>query len=414
MSPRAIIVTIGSEILLGDLLDTNAAWLSREMVALGIEPVGHQSVGDGHEPLAAALRHALEGADVVVTTGGLGPTADDATRQAASMATGRSLEFRAELVEPIRRRLAERGRPFAEANERQAFLPAGAEALPNPVGTAPGFAVETDDGPLLICLPGVSFEMEQMWRSSVEPLLRGRFPRRGALAVRVLKCVGAGESTVDELLGELTSGTATATVAFQLVVGEVHLRLVGHGVTDDAAREAIVPLEAKVRSRLGRLLYGHDDDTLASVVVRDLRERGERLSTVEGATGGALALALATADPDGAVFIGGRVATEAVLWGALGGGRIPEPPESEARALALAREAAGGTEAAVGLASTGLVRMGHPEPAATYHLAVVRGVEERVRALATSGPLPVIHRRAALGALDLIRRLLHGWSTAGP
>ncbi|MEE9305258.1 MAG: CinA family protein, partial [bacterium] len=188
--------------------------------------------------------------------------------------------------------------------------------------------------------------------------------------------------------------------------------IVGYGTTDDAAREAIVPLETKVRSRLGRLLYGHDDDTLASVVVRDLRERGERLSTVEGATGGALALA--TADHDGAVFIGGRVATEAVLWGALGGGRTPEPQESETRALALAREAAGGTEAAVGLASTGLVRMGHPEPSATYHLAVVRGAEERVRALATSGPLPVIHRRAALGALDLVRRLLHGWPTAGP
>lgn len=414
MTPRATIVTIGSEILLGELLDTNAAWLSRALVALGIEPVGHQSVGDGQEPLAATLRHALSGADLVVTTGGLGPTADDATRQAAALATGRSLEHRAELVEPIRRRLAERGRPFSDANQRQALLPAGAEALANSVGTAPGFTVETDDGPLLACLPGVSFEMEQMWQSSLEPLLRRRFPKRGAMAVRVLKCVGAGESTVDDLLGELTSGTATATVAFQLVGGEVHLRLVGQGATEAAAREAIAPLEAKVRSRLGRLIYGHDDDTLAGVVVRGLRERAERLSTVESTTGGALALALATADSDGAVFVGGRVAPEALIWGPLEKVTAPKPFEAESRTLALAREAVEETGAAVGLASTGLVRTSHPEPQATYHFAVVRGDEERLKSYATSGPLPVIHRRAALSALDLVRRFLHGWPTAGP
>ncbi|MFQ5893752.1 MAG: CinA family protein, partial [Nitrospinota bacterium] len=299
-------------------------------------------------------------------------------------------------------------------HRRQAFVPAGAEELPNLVGTAPGFVVETDSGPLLICLPGVSHEVEQMWRSAVEPILRRRFPAREALAVRVLKCVGAGESAIDQLLGELAAGTATATVAFQLVGGEVHLRLVGRGPTEAAAWASLTPLEAEVRSRLGRLLYGQDDDTLAGVLVRALEERGEQLTTVEGATGGALALALATADLEGAVFIGGRVAPETVLWSALGGGASPEAPEAEARTLALAHQAAHQTGAAVALASTGVVRVDPPEPAATYHLAAVRGGQERVGALSTSGPLTLIHRRAALGALDLVRRLLNDWPPAGP
>lgn len=414
MRPRAIIVTVGSEILLGDILDTNAAWLSRALVALGIEPVAHHAVGDALEPLAEALRGALAGADVVVTTGGLGPTADDQTRQAAALASGLALELREELVEPIRERLASRGRAMSDNNRRQALIPEGALALPNPVGTAPGFIVGAEEGPMLVCLPGIPFEMERVWRLAVEPVMKGRFPALGALAVRVLKCVGAGESEIDRLLGEAALGTTTASLAFQLVRGEIHVRLMGQGGVQEAAAGALDAFEAEVRSRLGRLIYGSDDDTLASVVLGRLKELGCRAAAVEGATAGALSSALAEADPEGAVFLGGRVTTEAALETGLEKGEQPEPTGGEERALALARGAAQEAGAEVGLAACGEIEGSGPEPAATYYVAVAWGDKKRSRTVRTSGPKALINRRAALAALDMARRLLAGWPETGP
>lgn len=414
MSPRAIIVTIGSEILFGDIVDINAAWLSRALVSLGIEPVAHETVGDAEASLMEALRRALDSADVVVTTGGLGPTADDTTRRAAALATGRNLELRPELLEPIRHRLASRGREMSENNRRQAYMPAGAEALPNPVGTAPGFVVGARSGPMLVCLPGIPFEVKQVWRSGVEPILRRRFPMRGALAVRVLRCVGAGESEIDRLLGELALGTTTAALAFQLIGGEIHIRLIGQGATEGAALESLAPLEAEVRSRLGRLIYGDDDDTLAGVVIRRLKEMEKRLAVVEGVTSGALVSALAGADLDGAVFVGGKVAPEATIWNTLSGGKKKEPGEGEARALALARLAASEAGVEVGLASTGVFELAEAEAVATYYMAAIWGEKEQARVVKTSGPTDLVHRRAALGALDLLRRMAYGWPETGP
>ncbi len=414
MNPRAVILTIGNEILLGEVMDTNAAWLSRALVARGVEPVAHHTVGDALGPLVEALKGALARADVVVTTGGLGPTSDDTARQAAAEATGRPLELRPELLEPIRRRLAARGRNMGENNRRQAYLPAGAQALPNPVGTAPGFVLGGEGGALLICLPGIPFEMERVWRDSVEGLVRSRFPDRGALAVRVLKCIGAGESEVARLLGDVALGTATAALSFQLVGGEIHVRIVGQGSTEEAAWEGTRPVETAVRGRLGRLIYGHDDDTLASVVVGELQALGERVAAVEGASGGALLAALAGADPEGRVFVGGRVAPERSLWLTVAGSEGEEPPDGEARALSLARAAARKAGVVVGAAVTGAVAHAPAEPEAVYYLAGVWGERERVAVLTTSGPRDLIRRRAALGALDLLRRLLAGWPEAGP
>jgi nicotinamide-nucleotide amidase len=324
------------------------------------------------------------------------------------------LELRPDLLEDISQRLASRGRAVGENNRRQSFVPQGAVALPNPVGTAPGFVVGADQGPTLVCLPGVPFEMEEIWRSGVEPILHKRFPSKGGLAIRVLKCVGAGESEVDRLLGETVAGTATASIAFQLVGGEVHLRLVGQGTSEEAARGALGPLEAKVRSRLGRLIYGNDGDTLAGVLVSRLKALGERLSVVEGATAGALISALAQADPEGAVFIGGQLVPEAAILRALGGDGAKEKKEGEARALALARKVAREAEAVFGLAATGAVEFAEAEMTATYWVAAVWGVQERIRAIKTSGPVGLINRRAALAALDVGRRLAHGWPEAGP
>lgn len=414
MRPKAIIVTVGSEILLGDILDTNAAWLSRAMVALGIEPVAHHAVGDALEPLAETLKGAMAGVDVVVATGGLGPTADDQTRHAAALATGRPLELREELLEPIRERLASRGRAMSDNNRRQALIPEGALALANPVGTAPGFIIGADGGPMLVCLPGIPFEMERVWRLSVEPVLKSRFPAQGALAVRVLKCVGAGESEIDRLLGEAALGTTTASLAFQLARGEIHVRLMGQGGGEEAAGGALDAFEAEVRARLGRLIYGGDDDTLASVVVGRLRELGCRVATQEGVTAGALSSALAEADTEGIVFLVGRVAGEAALQSSFTKGAQTEPSSGEERALALAEWAALEAGAEVGLAACGELKRGEPEPTATYYLAVAWGERKRSQVVRTSGPMALINRRAALTALDMTRRLLNGWPETGP
>lgn len=412
MRPTAIIITIGSEILLGELVDTNAAWLSRALVDLGIEPVAHKTVGDSQKPLARTLEEALGAADLVVATGGLGPTADDTTRQAAAEATGRPLELRSDLLEAISRRLASHGRAVGENNRRQALVPEGATTLPNPVGTAPGFLVEMEAGPVLVCLPGVPFELERVWLSEVEPILRRRFACQGTLAIRVLKCVGAGESEVDRLLGQLAAGTATASLAFQLVGGEIHLRLVGQGSDEESARASLEPLEAEVRSRLGRLIYGQDGDTLSAVLLGRLRELGERLAALEVSTGGALLSALAEADPAGAVFAGGRLVPASSLRKDFPAGGTEEDREEEARALA--RRTAKEAGAGFGIALTGALESRGAEAAATYWMAASWGGEERVRLVRTSGPKELIHRRAALGALDVARRLAHGWPETGP
>ncbi len=285
---HAEIVSIGSELLLGQIVDTNAAFIARHLAAIGLDVFQKATVGDNLGRVVLALDTALRRADVVITTGGLGPTADDVTREAAAQATGRDLVFVPELLQDIEAFFSARGLALSPSNRRQAYIPGGALPLANPVGTAPCFIVE--EGPrALICLPGVPREMEHLLLARVLPYLRERYRLRGAIVSRILRVCGLGESRVGELLGDFMTTGANPTVGTMAHLGQVDVRIAAKAADEAAARTLIAPVETVIRERLGDLVFGADGDTLEGVVGAALTERGARLALLEAGTGGLVA-----------------------------------------------------------------------------------------------------------------------------
>lgn len=285
---RAEIVSIGSELLLGQIIDTNAAFIARHLAAIGLDLFHKATVGDNLGRAAEALGTALHRAQVVITTGGLGPTADDLTREAAAQATGRDLVFVPELMAEIEAFFRARGFPLSPSNRKQAYIPRGAFPLPNPVGTAPCFIVEEGDRSL-ICLPGVPREMEYLLLRRVVPYLRGRYQQSGVIVSRIVRVCGLGESRIGEIVGDFMASAANPTVGTMAHLGQVDVRIAAKGADEAAARALIAPVEAEIRSRLGEVVFGVDGDTLESIVAERLVTRGWTLSLLEVGTGGLVA-----------------------------------------------------------------------------------------------------------------------------
>jgi len=225
---RAEIVSVGSEILLGQIVDTNAAFIARQLAALGLDLFQKTTVGDNLGRVAAALETALGRAEVVITTGGLGPTEDDVTREAVARATGRELEFHPELLEEIEGFFRARGLPLSPSNRKQAFIPRGAIPLPNPVGTAPCFIVEEGDRTLIV-LPGVPREMEYLLRTGALPHVRARYGLQASIVSRLVRVAGLGESRVGELLADLMAKGSNPTVGTMAHPGQVDVRIAAKG-----------------------------------------------------------------------------------------------------------------------------------------------------------------------------------------
>jgi nicotinamide-nucleotide amidase len=281
---RAIVVAVGSE-LLGPLrTDTNGAWLTERLLEAGVEVVGRSTVADEHERVEAALRGALEQADVVITTGGLGPTADDLTREAAAAALGRGLVRDPGIVEELRARFARWGRSMPAVNEKQGDVIEGAVALDNPRGTAPGQRIE-HEGRLLVLLPGPPGEMRPLFETHVLPGLhaRGRVVRR-----RVLKIASMAESQVDEVVAPLYRGVENPRTTILGAPGQIELHLVGAGASAEEAEERIESLARRVRERLPGRIFSEDGRELPEVVAGLLLERGLSLAVAESCTGGLL------------------------------------------------------------------------------------------------------------------------------
>jgi nicotinamide-nucleotide amidase len=281
---RAIVVAVGSE-LLGPLrTDTNGAWLTERLLEAGVEVVGRSTVADEHERVEAALRGALEQADVVITTGGLGPTADDLTREAAAAALGRGLVRDPGIVEELRARFARWGRSMPAVNEKQGDVIEGAVALDNPRGTAPGQRIE-HEGRLLVLLPGPPGEMRPLFETHVLPGLhaRGRVVRR-----RVLKIASMAESQVDEVVAPLYRGVENPRTTILGAPGQIELHLVGAGASAEEAEERIESLARGVRERLPGRIFSEDGRELPEVVAGLLLERGLSLAVAESCTGGLL------------------------------------------------------------------------------------------------------------------------------
>lgn len=289
--PVCEIVTVGTEILLGDVVDTNAARIARALAAAGLDVLRKTTVGDNPERIRDAIATGLGRSDAVLVTGGLGPTVDDVTREALAMALGRPLSFRPELWDEIARTMRSFGREPAEGNKRQAYVPDGARPIPNPVGTAPGIYAEADGG-VVVAVPGVPSEMRHLLFESVLPLLSARFGPQGTILVRVVHTAGAGESEIDARIADLETG-ANPTVGLAARPGQVDVRIVAKARTREDAEAAIAPVEAEVRRRLGGWVFGVDGDTLPGAVLELAARRGWCLVAVEAGLHGELVAPLA-------------------------------------------------------------------------------------------------------------------------
>jgi nicotinamide-nucleotide amidase len=397
---QAEIVSVGSELLLGQIVDTNSAVIARHFAAIGLDLYYKTTVGDNLGRLAAVLKQALGRSQVVVTTGGLGPTADDVTREGVAEAMGQDLEFSPHLMAGIEAFFRARGFKLSPSNRRQAFIPRGAIPIENPVGTAPGFIVEVGERSL-ITLPGVPQEMEHLLIHRVIPYLRERYELQGMIRLRVLRICGLGESRIGEILVDFMEKGRNPTVGTLAHLGQVDVRIAAKGSDEAEAQALIMPVEAEIRQRLGDLIFGVDHETLEEVVGRQLERFGGRVALVELGTAGAVAERLSAGASK--MFAGGVIlgSLHEARW--LGAElRGEATPEAKARLLARAIRQWGEVE--IG-AATMLeeIRESQP-PTVAVGLAVSFDGREEGRAYTFGGDLPSIRIRTATLTLDLLRR----------
>ncbi len=299
----AEILAIGTEMLLGDLVDTNTAWLSNRLAALGVSIYRHTTVGDNKQRIVAALLEAAARADLVLTTGGLGPTSDDLTNECLGLAAGREMVEYPEARRHVDEMFARFGREPAPSNYKQALFPEGSELIPNPLGTAMGVLLELD-GTLFATFPGVPVEMKRMFEETLEPLIKERTD--GSIVSRTLHFTGLGESALAEKVQDLLDAP-NPTVAPLASQGRVRLRITAWAATPEEAKEKIEPVVEEILSRLGDYYFGEDEETLEGAVGRLLTEKGATLALAESCTGGLLAKRLTEGAGASAYFMEGLV-----------------------------------------------------------------------------------------------------------
>ncbi len=303
----AAILSIGDELILGQTLDTNCAWLAGRLLAMGIEPVEHCTVDDDADAIAGAIRRLALRVQFVVVTGGLGPTADDLTREAMAQVLGEELSVDAELLNALRARYESVGVAMPMSNERQALRPASAQAIANLNGTAPGLWARVRIGGRacdVACLPGPPGEMQPMFEARVAPRLAPASER--VIRTRVLRTFGMGESAIADLLGDLMDRSRNPLVGTTASKGIVSCRLRYEGLAADAAG-ALEATAGLVREKIGGVVFGEGYATLAGSVVEKLRDAGQRVVVVESCTGGGLGAAMTAVAGSSDVFVGGWV-----------------------------------------------------------------------------------------------------------
>jgi nicotinamide-nucleotide amidase len=284
---KASIVSIGNELLSGQTIDTNAAYISSKLLSVNIPAVSFYSIGDDEEAIVRTLELACRDADVVIATGGLGPTDDDLTRQAFAAFLDAELELQQELLQKIRDFFVQRSLQMPDKNEIQAYIPAGAKAVANDLGTAPGIMAQKG-GKLLVALPGVPSEMKPMFEQSVLPEIE-RLSRGQAVVVRKLRCFGAGESAIAQMLGSMMQRGRNPLVNCTVQYGVVTLQIVATAGDKNKARKMAENDEKTLRNTLGKLIYGTGEQTLAEVVGEKLARNKKTLAVAESCTGGTLA-----------------------------------------------------------------------------------------------------------------------------
>jgi nicotinamide-nucleotide amidase len=410
----AEIVTIGTEMLLGDLVDTNTAWISQRLAALGVSMYRHTTVGDNNDRIIGALRDAASRADLVVTTGGLGPTSDDLTNACLGMLTGRPMVEYPEARSHIDEKFAKFGREPTPSNYKQALFPEGTELIPNPLGTAPGALVEWD-GTLFATLPGVPSEMKQMFEDTLEPLIRARSD--GSIVSKTLHFAGIGESALAEKVQDFLDAS-DPTVAPLAGQGRVRLRITTRAATEEEAHGKIRPVEKEILDRLGEYFFGEDEETLESSVGRLLADLGATVALAESCTGGLISKRLTDVAGSSAYFVEGFVTySDASKERVLGvpkevlaeHGAVSEPV---ARAMAEGARKVSGAD--YGLSVTGVAGPGggtEDKPVGLVYVGVADAegaVAEKVDLTAWARSRSSIRERSTNRALDLLRLRVEG------
>ncbi|MGA0253892.1 MULTISPECIES: competence/damage-inducible protein A [unclassified Vulcanococcus] len=372
----AEVLCVGSELLLGNITNGNARWIAEQLAALGVPHQRQMVVGDNRERLMAEVRQAAGRCRVLITTGGLGPTPDDLTTEAIAAAFETPLVEHPEIWAEIQARLSARGRICSPSNRRQAFLPEGAAVLPNPTGTAPGMIWSPVPGFTVLTFPGVPSEMKAMWQQTAAPWLRQSGLAAGVFASRMLRFWGVSESALAEEMADLLE-QANPTVAPYAGAGEVKLRITARAEHQADAEALLLPVEREIRRRTGQSCFGVDEQSLAEVVLQQLRLRGQTVAVAESCTGGGLGAALAAVPGASDVFLGGVIAyANGVKQGLLGvpaellqaHGAVSDPV-----AQAMAEGARRVTGADWGLAITGVAGPGggsDEKPVGLVHLAI--------------------------------------------
>ena len=372
----AEILCIGTELLLGNITNGNARWLAEELAGLGIPHHRQEVVGDNRGRVMAAVRDASSRCRLLITTGGLGPTPDDLTTEAIAAAFDTPLVEHGAIWADIQAKLSGRGRPCAPSNRKQALLPQGAEVLPNATGTAPGMIWSPFPGFTVLTFPGVPSEMRAMWQATAEPWLRQNGLADGLFASRMLRFWGVAESTLAEQVADLLA-SENPTVAPYAGAGEVKLRITARATNLPAAEALLQPVEQELRHRTAEACFGADGDSLASVVLALLRERGQTLAVAESCTGGGIGAALAAVPGASDVLLGGVIAYANTVKQALLGvpadclerhGAVSDPV-----ALAMAEGARRLTGATWAIAVTGIAGPGggtSEKPVGLVHIAI--------------------------------------------
>lgn len=406
---NAEVISIGDELTSGQRLDTNSQWLSLQLADLGIRTLFHTTVADDLAANVEVFRHAAARADVVISTGGLGPTADDLTRQSIADMAGVSLVLDEGSLAHIQRLFAHRKREMPPANRVQAMFPVGSRVIPNPHGTAPGIDFDTrtqQRASRIFAFPGVPAEMREMWNGYVRPqLIEMLGPERRIIRHRVIRCFGVGESDLEQMLPDLIRRGRVPQVGITVSQATISLRITAEASSDAACNELIEPTVAIIRQSLGSLVFGEEEDELQHAVVRLLQSRGETLSVVEWGTQGGISQWLAEQDAEGRSFVGGYVSRG---WSALPGReRQSTPPPADAareelvRAATVCRDRFQTTYALVVGPTPPLVKRGETPGEIFVALASPAGTIQQ--AFTYAGHPDILLHRTAKQALNLLR-----------